>query len=347
VPFGVGVLLLVIVAGLLEAALAARGFRPTVGDSPAVWGRERTRASEVGAEGLILVGASRSQLDIDLGVLGRVTGKHPVQLAIDGSSFLPVLADLARDDRVTGTVIVEFGGSVPDPAYQDAATHYVDVWRRGQRLGARYDFAWMEGSLADWRQGILRSYADNGGPLEALSKRVLPHTVTPQYLVTLPSGSREADYLKVDMPAFYFRRAMRNAGIDDVPDLPDDAAVNRYLSDRIRALPQASAAHLLKNATLLGQMVKRIEARGGQVIFVMYPNSGLVRETDDVRYPRAVFWDRVVPLAGGKGLYFSDEASLRDFTCPDGSHLDMRAKRRFTEAFAKALESRGWIRVGS
>ena len=346
-PFGVGLLFLAVVAGLLEAALAARGFRPSVGDSPAVWGRERTRASEVGPDGLILVGASRSQLDIDLGVLGRVTGKHPVQLAIDGSSFLPVLADLARDDRVTGTVIVEFGGSIPDPAHQDAATHYVDVWRRGRHLGARYDFAWMEGSLVDWRQGILRSYADGSGPLNALSRRVLPRTVTPQYLVTLPSGSREADYLKVDMPAFYFRRVMRNAGIDDLPDLPDYAAVNRYLSDRIQALPRASAAHLVESATAMGQIVRKIEARGGEVIFVMYPRSGLVRAADDVRYPRAVFWDHVVPLAGGKGLYSADEPSLRDFICPDGSHLDVRDKRRFTEALAKALESRGWIRVGS
>jgi hypothetical protein len=346
-PFGAGLLFMVVVAGLLEMALAARGFRPTVGDSAAVWGRERTRASDVGAKGLILVGASRSQLDVDLDVLQRVTGKRPVQLAIDGSSFVPVLADLAGDDRVTGTVIVEFGGDVPDPAHKDAATHYVDIWRRGQRPGARYDFAWMEGSLADWRQGILRSYADGAGPFEALSKRVLPRTVTPQYLVTLPSGSREADYLKVNMPAFYFRRAMRNAGIVDVPNLPDYAAVNRYLSERIQALPQASAAHLVDNATLLGQMVTKIEARGGQVIFVNYPSSGLVRAADDVRYPRAVFWDRVVPLAGGKGLYFSDEPSLKDFVCPDGSHLDMRAKARFTEALAKALESRGWIRAGS
>ena len=346
-PFGVGLFLLLIVAGLLEVALAARGFKPTVVDSAAVWARERTRANESGGRGLVLVGASRAQLDIDLGELAKATGKTPVQLAIDGSNFMAVLADLAADDRFTGTVIVDYQGGVPDPTYKDAASQYVDYWRHGGHSGDRYDFSSMEAALAALRQATLRGYADGAGPLAALLSRVLPPKATPQYLVTLPSRSREADYARVAMPAFYYKRVMRNAGIDDLPDLPDYPAIDRYLSDRIRAIPQASTVHLEENAILLGQMVKRLEARGGNVIFVMYPRSGLVRAADDVRYPRAVFWDRVVPLAGGKGLYFADEPSLRDFTCPDGSHLDVRDKRRFTEALAKALESRGWIHAGS
>jgi hypothetical protein len=346
-PFVLGLVLLVIVAGLLEAALAARGFRPSIGDSPAAWGRERLRATELGTQALILIGASRSQLDIDLGALAQATGKKPVQLAIDGSSYLPVLADLAADDRVNGIVIIEFHGGVPDPSYQDAATHYVNAWRNRQHLGATYDFTRMEGVLTDWRQAILRSYAEGAGPFQALSKRVLPPEVTPQYLVTLSSRSREADYSKVEMPAFYYRRAMHNAGIEDLPDLPDYEAADRYLKERILALPQASSTHLIESARLLGKMVSRIEARGGRVIFVMYPESGLVRAADDVRYPRAVFWDRIVPLAGGRGIYYADEPTLKDFTCPDGSHLDIRDKRRFTAALAKALLSRGWIGAGS
>jgi hypothetical protein len=346
-PFGVGVLLLVIVVGLLETALALRGFKPTVVDSAAIWAGERSRANEAGAQALVLVGASRAQLDIDLPELARATGKMPVQLAIDGSNYVAVLADLAADDRFTGTVIVDYQGGVPDPGYKDAATQYVDFWRHGRQAAGRLDFSRMEAALAGWRQATLRSYADGAGPFAALTIRVLPPKATPQYLVTLPSRSREADYSKVPMPSFYFKRVMRNAGIDDIPNLPDYPAIDLYLSERIRTIPQAPVAHLEENATLLGQMVRKIEVRGGEVVFVMYPRSGLVRAADDVRYPRAVFWDHVVPLAGGKGLYFADEPSLRDFTCPDGSHLDVRDKRRFTEALAKALESRGWIRAGS
>jgi hypothetical protein len=347
VPFVTGLVLLLFVAGLLEGALAARGFRATVVDSPALWARERLRASEEGRHALILVGASRAQLDVDLGALAEMTGKQPVQLAIDGSSYVSVLADLAADDRVTGTVLVDYQGGVPDPNYQDASMRYVEYWRHSERLGATYDFVRMENALAAWRQGILRSYADGAGPLAALVSRVLAPRATPQYLVTLPGRSRDADYSRVPMPAFYYQRVMRNAGIEGLPSLPDYAAVDKALAERIRALPQASTANLTENAGLLGQMVRRIEARGGKVVFVMFPRSGLVRAADDVIYPRAVFWDRIVPLAGGKGLYYADEPSLRDFTCPDGSHLDVRDKRRFTVALAKALEARGWISVGT
>lgn len=338
---------MLLVVGMLEGALAARGFRATVVDSPALWARERLHASEAGSNALIVVGASRAQLDIDLGALAQVTGKEPVQLAIDGSSYISVLADLAADDRVTGTVVVDYQGGVPDPGYQDASMRYVQFWRHRERTGSTFDFTGMESALAAWRQGTLRSFADGAGPFAALVSRVLAPRATPQYLVTLPTRSRDADYSRVPMPGFYYQRVMRNAGIEGLPALPDYAAIDQALAERIRGLPQASTANLVESAGLLGQMVRRIEARGGKVVFVMFPRSGLVREADDVIYPRAVFWDRIVPLAGGKGLYYADEPSLRDFTCPDGSHLDVRDKRRFTLALAKALQARGWMSPGT
>jgi hypothetical protein len=341
-----GMLLLLCIVGL-EGALAARGFKATVMDSPALWSHERLRASEAGKKAIILVGASRAQLDTDLDVLARATGKLPVQLAIDGSSYLPVLADLAEDARVTGTILVDAQGGVPDPSYQDGATMYVSFWRSRQRAGGHVDFTSTESVLTDLRQATMRSYADATGPFASLLTRVLRPSATPQYLATLPSRSREADYTKVSMPGFYYTRVIRNAGIKNVPRLPDFQSLDKVLAERIRGLPQAPTRDLVENANLLGAIVRRIESRGGKVIFVMFPRSGLVRATDDVVFPRAVFWDRIIPLAGGKGLNFEDEPTLRTFICPDGSHLDVRDKRRFTEALVTALKERGWIGAGT
>lgn len=346
-PFVVGMALLCLVIGALEVVLAARGFQPTVIDSPSLWSRERLRASELGSKALIMVGASRAQLDTDLGTLSAETGKDAVQLAIDGSSYLRVLADLAADDRVTGTVLVDSRTDVPGLSLQDAASSYVAYWRHEQEAGNRFDFTHAENALSSLRQGFLRSYADGAGPWTALVKRVLPAKATPQYLVTLPSRSRDADYSRVAMPGFYYQRAMRNAGIETLPPFPDIASLDRGLLERIRALPQAPADDFVENARVLAAMVRRIEDRGGRVIFVMFPRSGLVRAADDIRYPRTVFWDRMLPLVGGKGVYFADEPTLRDFTCPDGSHLDVRDKRRFTEALVEVLKSHGWIGKGS
>ena len=96
----VALLLLVMFIGIVELRLGVRGFRPMRTDSEWSWVAQRARASALGERALVLVGASRMLLDIDLQVLRRETGLEPVQLAIDDSSFVPVLEDLADDPDI-------------------------------------------------------------------------------------------------------------------------------------------------------------------------------------------------------------------------------------------------------
>ena len=84
---------------MMEAVLSLRGFRPTAVDDEPTWILQRHRASTLGPRALILVGASRIQIGIDIDALRDVTGLEPVQLAIDGSSFTLVLKELAADRR--------------------------------------------------------------------------------------------------------------------------------------------------------------------------------------------------------------------------------------------------------
>jgi hypothetical protein len=331
----------------MEWLLAHRGFRPTVVDSPELWSAQRDRASSLGSRAIILIGASRAQLDVDLATLEQDSGQIPVQLAIDGSSFLPVLADLAADDRVTGTILVDYQDSnVVWRDHEAAANQYIAFWSREQRRGRPVGFAASEFALSSLRQRFLRTYADGAGPMVALTHRILPPRATPQYLLTLPGRERAADYTRVPMPDFYYQRAMRNAGIAEIPPQPSLEAFEAALSDRIDALPQAPTAAFDDNAKAAGQFVDRIQARGGHVVFVMFPRSGLVKKADDVRFPRDRFWDRIVAETGEKGLNFSDVPALAAFYCPDGSHLDAKDRVAFTHAMAMSLLARGWIGPG-
>jgi hypothetical protein len=67
------------------------------------------------------------------------------------------------------------------------------------------------------------------------------------------------------------------------------------------------------------------------------PSSGLVREMDRRRFPRAQFWDRFVSLIGAPTLHFEDVPAMRQLVCPDGSHLDFRQRAYFTAALVDAL----------
>ncbi len=323
----------------LEVRLAARGFRPTSTDSEWSWVVQRARASRLGDRALVLIGASRVLLDVDLDVIRRKTGLEPVQLAIDGSSFVPVLEDLANDPSITGTVLTGYQDNViASKDGENAAAGFVGAWQRHQRAHGVPNFSSTEAALTDWLHGKLRSYADGARPLTSLTTRIVAPKPTPQYLVTMPDRSWLADYSKVDMPGFYYGRVQRTLG-EDVAIRPGmswtdlDAEIRR----RIDAMPVADASMVDERSRNIAAMARKIEARGGHVEFAAFPTDGLVRAIDEKRYPRAMFMDRFAAIVGTKTISPSDAPALAAFKCPDGSHIDYRDRPAFTTALTDAL----------
>jgi len=326
--------------GLLELRLALRGFQPTVSDSEARWIEQRSRASRLGERALILVGSSRLLLDADLDLLRERTGLEPVQLAIDGSSFRPVLAGLAADATVRGAVIVDFADRLLVGRESDkGAARWQAAFERERGRTAVPDFERSERWLTDaWRQR-LRSYADGGRPLTALRERVLRARPTPQYLVMRPDRSRLADYAQLNMRMRYLARVLRDLGDDPPPGMQTLDELEQYLRSRVDTLtPSAGSLEAyLRASRELAAQTAIIQARGGSVYFTVLPKSGLVRELDARRYPRAQFWDRFAEQVGAPTLHFEDIPAWRRLECPDGSHLDFRQRAEFTAALADAI----------
>lgn len=73
------------------------------------------------------------------------------------------------------------------------------------------------------------------------------------------------------------------------------------------------------------------------MLYVDFPESGYVREIDDRRFPRPLFWDRFAAYTHSPALESADIAAIRALRCPDGTHLDYHDKARFTEALVDAL----------
>lgn len=334
---GGGLAILVLFVAVMELRLAARGFMPSVIDSPALWLRQRERADALGAHALIIVGSSRALLDLDLDTLRRETGLEPVQLAVDGSSFVPVLAGLADDPAIRGTVLVDFAQHILTvPAVRDAAYAYQDEYARKQG-SLLPDFRASEDRLSDLLHGGLRSYADGTRPITALRLRILDPAPTSQYLRMLPDREVLADYSRVPMPEFYFARVMRNLGESVPTDGKSYTEIEAELKARIAAMPAVDNAFFLRSLPAIGSMTRSIQSHGGRLLYVNLPTSGDVRALDEHRFPRALFWDRFSATAGAPTLHFEDVPALASFFCPDGSHLDYRDRARFTEALVGAL----------
>jgi hypothetical protein len=329
--------MLVAYISVTELALARRGFAPTVNDTEARWLKERERASALGPRALVLVGASRIQLGIDLGVLRRQTGLEPVQLAIDGSSYVPILQGLAADESIRGTVILDL---MPGPVSFDAqptgrSVHYQARYealasQRMQWPTYRTSDAWLAEGI---RSGLI-NYADGARPWDTLVNRLLNANATPQYLSTFADRSRRADYQRVNMPDFYLGRVLRHVGtpVEIDYDQPADR-VDQQLAAYIRRMkPRPDSLQTAKGIIDLQNAVSAIQSRGGKVFILNMPTSGLVREADSRRFPRALYWDRMTAATTATAINWEDHPRLSGFVCPDGSHLDTRDVAAFTSA---------------
>jgi hypothetical protein len=336
---GLALAVLILFVGMMELRLAMRGFQPSSSDTPWSWVVQRERADRLGERALVLVGASRMLLDVDLDVLRRNTGLEPVQLAIDGSSFVPVLENLADDPGIRGTVLVAYTeNAIAGTEGEDATATFIAQWRRRERAHHLPDYASSEAALTDWVHARLRSYADGARPITSLTKRIVAPWPTPQYLLVGSDRSWLADYSKVDMPAFYYGRVQRTLG-EDVPVRGGMtwSDLDAEIRSRIDALPVADASRVDERLGRVAEMVRRIEARGGHVAFAAFPTDGLVRAIDAKRYPREMFADRLAATVKAKTIHFEDYPGLAGFKCPDGSHLDYRDRAAFTTQLVDVL----------
>jgi hypothetical protein len=129
------------------------------------------------------------------------------------------------------------------------------------------------------------------------------------------------------------------------------ARADRGLAAHAQASPAALAAGLRLSATAMDETqlqaliaetraaVARIERRGGRVVPVHAPSSGVVREFERERFPRARYWNVVVRGIGVAGVHFEDDPEMAGLECFDDCLLDAHSRPRFTRALAAAIRT--------
>lgn len=331
-------ILVVTFIGAMELRLAAKGYIPATTDSPQLWSEQRRLANHHGENALALIGASRVLLDIDLAALESATKLKPVQLAIDGSSFLPILENLASDISFTGHVLIGYqdhviSGGGAKTAPNNYLKSYLDSQKQHYKLDER-----IENSISQWLRKHLRSYANGTRPLTALTVRVLMPDSAPQYLQMRPNREIVADYGKVDMPDFYYMRVMRNVGMKELPtNVKTYADWENSLRQAIRAKNPAEQQPFKAGLLKFEELIDKIRSRGGKIWLVNFPTSGMVRQLNEQVYPRTKFWDQITESSGLRKIHFADYNSLNSFNCPDGSHLDQQDRVAFTVALGEVI----------
>jgi len=309
------------VVGAAEWHWRALGYVPNIRDSAELWSIERDRVYATDKIPLVLLGASRIEFGIDMKLLATLLPRYrPVMLAQNAHYPLATLRDLAADERFRGVVLcdVEAGGLYK--MYTDMQQPLVDYYHR------QWSPAWYvhRRILTLWQ-----AHADVADPdlgAVATLRRWIAGVSPPaaEYFRFRADRSGDIDYAKTDPEAakrhFAELVARRNG-------LRADVAPDAWLADLAQVY----------------EWTKRIEARGGTVIFYQSPTSGAVAAADAEMHPRAAYWDRFAATAPAPVLDAMDDPALRAFRLPDDSHLDFRDKPAYTRALVDLLVSRGLV----
>jgi hypothetical protein len=312
----VAFVLLLILCGGAEWFWRSAGHRPTVVDDPDWWAFHRGRIYN-GPKTIVLVGASRIQLGMSTETIRDMLPDHAVvQLAVDGHGPLEVLQDLSNDGSFNGLVIcaANYSGQVP----RSNMSEYLDAYHRKRQLNNQLNrriATWLQGQLVFIHPTVQSASTLNG----LVHGQGLPE---PFYLATHFDRSRSADYTMVH-PAVL--ESTRRHGID----LVDEKQWERRRSNWPKRIEQGEAA------------VRKIQDRGGDVVFVSFPMSGQFVDVSERETPRDIYWDRFAAQTNGIPIQYVDIPGLDGFDPPDGLHLDYRDAAPFTEAFINELIRQG------
>ena len=156
----------------------------------------------------------------------------------------------------------------------------------------------------------------------AATSRTLPR---PFYVMTHPDRSRTADYSLTD---------------------PDQLTPNWVTGKSVPGTRQADAVSVQRFKKAIGSWrpaVERLKKRGGRLIFVRMPTSETRYQIEEQRWPRDQYWNRIDELTGATTVHFDDYVAMKQFHCPDSSHLDGGDAPAFTVALIQTLQQNGML----
>ncbi|MEZ5671153.1 MAG: hypothetical protein R3E08_01770 [Thiotrichaceae bacterium] len=295
-----------------------QGFVPSLNDDANLWAMARSQIPRDNKQAIVLAGSSRMQLGIDTRIFAQETGIAPVQLAIDGTTPLPILADLAADEHFIGIIICELSAiSLVLPPQSNTATEWLAAYQH-RKFSAGIEYA-----LSRLIQKSFIFRLPDLQPSQLLEKLRTGHLPQPFYLTLHADRSRAGDYLLLDTyPDYSMMAHYRNR-------------VARHYTMYQEMLPIKYSV-FQENVRAVQQSVATIQQRGGRVIFVRFPSSGEVWKLDEQYLPRTQYWDEFARQVTAKTLHFKDFQELQ-YELPDGSHLDYRQATPFTRKLIKLL----------
>ena len=315
--WALALVLLLFVVGSWEALIRSAALGPEFIDNRAFWVSERHRLNSYGGDAIAVLGASRVQRAIHPETLARELGGPVVQLAVEGTSAIPLLEDLAVDPRFRGTVLFSVA-----PAFSfnrrlsklDAGNQAEWVaYYRSQSRSRRFEY---ELRLATQDLFAFRSP-------DASVTRVLPDVLLrgklpeSNFKMTFADRSVSVDYSK-------FR----------TPETPQ-RMVDLYL-ENTEAYEADEFADLINYVSAI---VTILNVKNCRVIFLRLPSGDIVRDLERRMFPNERFWGYMKRNINAEFIHFEDFPELSGYLSVDGSHVASEKSAAFTKVLAGVIQN--------
>lgn len=301
---------------------AVPGYRNSEGE----WADQRRRIDKGEGDATVLIGASRVLFDVQLPVWESLTNERPIQLAIEGTSPVPMLEDLAADPDFKGRLLI---GVAPDIfftgfSYRGSVLPYYKKQGPSQRSGNFISRVALEPYFAFYDPDfalntVVRRQAWLLRPGMKQSTRVRKLMVQ-----QADRNSRMWDKVVHDPAYKALARSIWAEDFGAMPPFLDTVEKRQKAFDE--QIAKASAA------------VAKLRARGVPVVFVRLPSSGAYYDFEQKFMPRAQTWDRLLERSGVAGIHFDDHAQLQGYDLPEWSHLSGPEADRFTAQLVPLVE---------
>ena len=305
------VVLVLATIGGWELYLRNKGVAISYDDGPPLWSDKRAMVYEPSDKATVFIGSSRIKYDLDIDTWERITGKHAVQLAIEGSSPVPVLIDLGNDKKFAGRLVVD----VTEPLF-------FSPFGRGKRNPEEFVRYYHKRSPTQWASfkinHVLESqfvfldkdFLSLNAQLDELPIRNRPGVV---FFPLFPKDFEEVSFNRQD------KMTPRFLADTNLPRQVQNIWL--FLLNMARSAPRPKVDPGPAIVQSVVEAVNKIKARGGEVIFVRTPSSGPFRAAELGGFPRAKFWDPLLVSTHCQGIYFTDYPATAHFACPEWSHL--------------------------